>query len=36
MDTLHAWMNDQFAQRKAEPNSGLGPAITYFLNAGCR
>jgi transposase len=31
MDTLHAWMKDQFEQRKVEPNSGLGQAITYML-----
>jgi transposase len=31
MDTLHAWMNEQFEQRKVEPNSGLGQAITYML-----
>jgi len=29
---LHAWMEAQFAERKAEPNSGLGKAITYLLN----
>jgi transposase len=31
MDTLHAWMNEQFEQRKVEPNSGLGQAINYML-----
>ncbi len=31
MDTLHAWMNEQFQQRKVEPNSGLGEAIKYML-----
>ena len=31
MDTLHAWMNEQFEQRKVEPNSGLGEAIKYML-----
>lgn len=31
MDKLHAWLEAQFAERKAEPNSGLGKAITYLL-----
>jgi len=31
MDVLHGWMEEQFAQRKVEPNSGLGQAITYML-----
>jgi transposase len=31
MDGLHRWMNEQFEQRKVEPNSGLGQAITYLL-----
>jgi hypothetical protein len=31
MDRLHAWMNEQFEQRKVEPNSGLGEAIKYML-----
>ena len=31
MDTLHGWMKAQFEQRKVEPNSGLGQAITYML-----
>lgn len=31
MDKLQAWMNEQFEQRKVEPNSGLGQAITYML-----
>jgi len=31
MDTLHAWFEAQFAQKKVEPNSGLGEAITYCL-----
>jgi transposase len=31
MDKLHAWMEEQFEQRKVEPNSGLGQAITYML-----
>jgi transposase len=31
MDKLHAWLEAQFAERKVEPNSGLGKAITYLL-----
>ena len=31
MDRLQAWMKEQFDQRKVEPNSGLGEAITYML-----
>ena len=31
MDALKTWMEAQFAERKAEPNSGLGKAINYFL-----
>ncbi len=31
MDQLHGWLEAQFAERKAEPNSGLGKAITYLL-----
>jgi len=31
MDKLHAWLEVQFAERKTEPNSGLGKAITYLL-----
>lgn len=31
MDHLHGWMETQFAERKTEPNSGLGKAITYLL-----
>ena len=31
MDKLHAWLQAQFAERKTEPNSGLGKAITYLL-----
>ena len=29
MDALHAWFLAQFAEKKVEPNSGLGKAITY-------
>lgn len=32
MQTLHEWMEAQFAERKTEPNSGLGKAISYLLN----
>lgn len=28
---LHDWMEAQFAERKTEPNSGLGKAMTYLL-----
>jgi transposase len=31
MDKLHAWLEAQFAERKVEPNSSLGKAITYLL-----
>ena len=31
MDQLHGWLEAQFAERKTEPNSGLGKAITYLL-----
>jgi transposase len=31
MERLHAWMLAQFAEKKVEPNSGLGSAITYCL-----
>lgn len=31
MDKLHAWLEAQFAERKVEPNSGLGQAISYLL-----
>jgi hypothetical protein len=32
METLKAWCGAQFAERKVEPNSGLGKAISYLLN----
>jgi transposase len=32
MEKLHAWLGAQFAERKVEPNSGLGKAISYLLN----
>jgi transposase len=31
MQALQKWMMDQLMDRKIEPNSGLGRAITYFL-----
>ena len=31
MTELHDWLEAQFAERKTEPNSGLGKAITYLL-----
>ena len=31
MDALHAWFLAQFAEKKVEPNSGLGEAISYCL-----
>jgi transposase len=31
MDELHVWLELQFAERRTEPNSGLGQAIGYLL-----
>jgi hypothetical protein len=31
MDRLHSWPEAQSAERKTEPNSGLGHAISYLL-----
>ena len=31
MEQLHAWLEAQFAEKKTEPNSGLGKAIIYLL-----
>jgi transposase len=31
MEKLHSWSNAQFEERKIEPNSGLGQAISYLL-----
>ena len=31
MDRLHAWLEAQLNERKTEPNSGLGEAISYLL-----
>ena len=30
MESLRVWFDEQFSERKAEPNSGLGKAIQYF------
>ena len=32
MDDLKTWLDDQLDQKKVEPNSGLGQAISYMLN----
>jgi hypothetical protein len=32
MDQLHLWLTVQLDEKKVEPNSGLGGAITYLLN----
>jgi transposase len=32
MKELEEWFGEQFAERKVEPNSGLGQAITYMQN----
>jgi hypothetical protein len=31
MEKLHTWLGAQFDERKVEPNSGLGTAISYLL-----
>ena len=31
MDQLHGWLESQLAERRTEPNSGLGQAINYLL-----
>lgn len=31
MDQLKSWLQEQFDQKKVEPNSGLGKAISYML-----
>jgi hypothetical protein len=31
MEALHAWLELQLAERRTEPNSGLGQAIGYLL-----
>jgi transposase len=32
MEDLKFWLNDQLDEKKVEPNSGLGKAISYMLN----
>jgi hypothetical protein len=32
MEELKTWSNEQFDEKKVEPNSGLGQAISYMLN----
>ena len=32
MQKLKRWLDDQINEKKAEPNSGLGQAITYMQN----
>jgi transposase len=32
MEKLETWLKDQIAERKTEPNSGLGKAISYWKN----
>lgn len=32
MKALENWFAEQFPERKVEPNSGLGQAITYMQN----
>ena len=36
MDALEAWFKAQFAEKKVEPNSGLGKAISYCLKRWTR
>jgi len=36
MDKLEVWLKTQFAERRVEPNSGLGKAISYLLNHWAR
>jgi transposase len=31
MEQLHRWLETQFAEKRVEPNSGLGQAISYML-----
>lgn len=31
MNALHDWLEAQIHEKKREPNSGLGKAITYLL-----
>ena len=32
MEELHQWLKEQFDEKKVEPNSSLGKAISYMLN----
>jgi hypothetical protein len=32
MDDLKDWLKQQFDDKKVEPNSALGQAISYMLN----
>ena len=32
MDELHRWLQQQFDEKRVEPNSNLGEAIAYMLN----
>jgi hypothetical protein len=32
MEQLHSWLKEQLTERRTEPNSGLGKAISYLLN----
>ena len=32
MEELKLWLNDQLDEKKVEPNSGLGKAVSYMLN----
>jgi transposase len=32
MENLHVWLTAQLQEKKTEPNSGLGQAISYLLN----
>ena len=32
MEERHRWLEAQLAERKTEPNSGLGKAISYLLH----
>jgi hypothetical protein len=36
MNALHAWFEAQFEEKKVEPRSGLGEAITYCLRRWTR
>lgn len=36
MEQLHAWLREQLAAAKTEPNSGLGRAISYLLKSLAR